>query len=113
MATGNRFQVIDKQTYLGQECENVYFYRQITGVTVAAPNLSAAFIDTLLPKIVYVQNHQVTHTEIVVNNVDSLADYIENGLTADNVGLVGGDGLPPYACWAFRLNRATRAVRNG
>lgn len=113
MTVGNRFQIIDHQTFLGQEVVNVYFYRQTAGLTEAAADLADLYVSTILPELVNIQSTQVTHTQIVCNNVDNLSDYVELPLTVDNTGLESGEALPPYACYAFRFNRATRAVRNG
>lgn len=113
MAAGNRFMLTDVQNYLSQTVLNVYFYLQATGDVQAADGLAAAFQDTMLPLLVPLQNDELTHTSIQVINIDNADDWFTLPLTADNVGTSTSDGMPPYAVWAFRYNRTTRAVRNG
>lgn len=113
MAAGERYQLIDRQVYAGQECLNVYYYQQLVGEGVGADELIDAFVGSVIPLIINLQVNTLEHTEIAVINIDNDADYATRGLTEDNFGTLTGDGMPPYAAWAFRYNRTTRAVRNG
>lgn len=112
MAIGDLYRVIDHQSFDGQEVLNVYHYVQTDGAG-AADELLTAFNEDMIPSIRAVQNTSLTHTLLEAINLDNDADFGSMALTSSNAGTRAGESLPVFTCWAFRYNRATRAVRNG
>ena len=113
MALGDRYRLDDLQTYLSQGCLNIYFYKWISGSGGGAADLIAAWEDAMLDPITDIQVASLTHVAIQSINVDDVTDYGLDVPVTNNVGNNSGQGMPPFVCWAFRYNRATRAVRNG
>lgn len=112
MSLNDRFKVIDYQTYQGKEVTNVYWYQQISS-TGSAEKLVDAFIATMLPALLTIQNLGVEHYQVEALNFDNEADFHSEGLTTSNTGSRTGDGLPSFVAWGFKLNRPTRAIRSG
>lgn len=100
----------------GQECINVFYYKQITegGVSEGADALLPAFQSEVYPAIENIQCSIMFTVEILVENVVPSADNASVGFgpSAEPSERVG-QALPPYATWAFRLNRSTNASRHG
>ena len=105
------FQIIHKQTYLGQQIRNVYWYDDSPQPGDAA-DLADTFNTNVIPSIRDVQNDALTHIELEVNNVDDLTDFTIFDL-GGIAGTVTGTGAPPFIATQIKLVRATRAVRNG
>lgn len=113
MAVGNRYQLIDFQTYVGNDILNVYYYRQVAGTHTAAVELVDLFVSSVLPFITAVQHEAVTHISIGAKNLDVPTDFNLTPLVTGNVGQVTGQGLPPFVAWAFRLVRTQTDIHNG
>jgi len=113
MPSGDLYQLTDVQTYLGQQVLNVYYYKQIAEPSVGVSNIALvrAWEDFVMATIGPVQNEGLDHVGVRVINLDNPDDFL---LSPNSfAGTVSGDGMPPYVTFAFRLNRASRAVRNG
>lgn len=95
---------------------NVFYYKEI--VEDPTNNHSAALatqIDLNLdPVIRALQTNIVSTIAINVENIVPSADntYLSYAPNTRQ-GSAAGEALPPYAAWAFRLNRNNSAVRNG
>lgn len=105
--------VKDNQTYLDQNCLNVFFYECVAGGTADSEALASLIRDNIVNNLVDIQNEGVVHRNIYVENLDDYTDFFTLTLTTGNVGTISGQGLPPYAAWSFILERASRLVRNG
>jgi hypothetical protein len=90
---------------------NVYWYEQTDDDGVAG-DLAVAFQQFVEDYVCYVQSEIVGHVRLGVYNTNNPLDWYE--ITPAGVaGTRGGDCLPPFVNWQFRLNRANREVRNG
>lgn len=113
MAIGDLYEVKFRQTWgaAGKNLLNVFHYRQTFG-DGGAEELATATNFYLSSKIAMCLSTQVKILWWEIINLDNPADYGIFDVSA-NEGVIVGDALPPYVCFSFRLNRSTRAVRNG
>lgn len=113
MATGNLYTITDVQTLQSQQVLNVYVYKQLAepsaGTSIAS--LVNAFIEFVAYRVQNLQTAEVHHEGLYVINLDNPDEFALIPIADD--GNVSGETLPPFAAWAFRLNRTSRAVRNG
>lgn len=112
MAATNRFELILKTLYGSYECLNVFHYKQ-TGGTGGALELASAFDMQVLDDLAGILLTTVSFTEIAITNLDDPTDFTVYTPIGTTQGTRSGDGLPAFVAWGFRLNRATREVRNG
>lgn len=96
--------------------QNVFYYEQVfenPGATGAA-QLAVEFKAVVFPKILDVIHQQAHFAAFSVENVIPGGDNVfETYGTTDFVGVQGGECMPPYAAWAFRLSRVETDIRNG
>jgi hypothetical protein len=113
MATGDLYRVVDVQTLLGQQVLNVYFYKCIAAGS--APSLPTTLFglmyENILTDMFTVQSSQLTHNGGIITNEDNDDEFAT--VPTSDTGTISGDVMPPFVAWAIRLNRASRAVRNG
>jgi len=112
MATDDVFLVRDVQTFLGEQMMNTYTYKQRTG-SRGAEDLALAWIAGVLPAIQAIQNNGLVHDYVEVINYNDEGDFYVETLGSGFEGDVSGEPLPKFNAWGYRINRATRAVRNG
>lgn len=113
MPSGDLYEVKLHQTWGagGRPILNVFHYRQTVG-DGDAEQLITALNFYLSGKIAMATSIQLKLVTWEVINLDDPGDY-GFSTTNDNAGVIQGDALPAYVCFAFRLARNTRAVRNG
>jgi hypothetical protein len=112
VAIGDLYAVKDYQLYAANvNCLNVYYYKQTAGVG-GAEELVNAFLPVITDYICYIQSEIVGHTRLGAYNTDSELDWFET-IPVGAAGQRGGDALPPFVCYAFRLNRASTGSRHG
>lgn len=113
MAVGDLWRIIDRQLLSAQQCLNVYFYEEMTSPTEGTPAdaLTVAFIQSIEAVIKNFQSSSCLHFQYEVTNLDDPDQFgtFSNATT----GTVASEALPPFVAWAFRLDRASRLVRNG
>lgn len=108
---GDVYKVISKMTYLGQECVNIYHYMQ-GALGGDAAELADEFDDDVITTMLPVQHTGVVHEGVEVINLDDVADFAT--LNVNRAGTNAGIApMPSFVSWSFRLDRATRSVRNG
>lgn len=114
MAANDIYQVKFHQTFGtgGRALLNVFYYRQMVG-SGDASDFSAIFQFYMLPAIAACVSSQIKFTTIEIINLDNPADYDTQAASTTAGALASSDCLPAFVCWAFRLGRTTRAVRNG
>jgi hypothetical protein len=112
MASGNHFQLLDRQVMNDKAVFNAFHYLQTAG-SGGAEECARAYVDYVLPDMIVVQSTALEHLDIEVINLDNFADYFTLGLTADNVGTASGDYLPPFVTWTFKMTRVERGHHNG
>lgn len=115
LAQGNIIRVLDKQTYLGEQVLNVYFYRVVPAGTITIWDpIVDYFVDEVVPAVCGIQHAALTHTELFFENLTNGLDILSVPLTTGNVGLVSsGDASPPFVSYGFQLLRESRATRHG
>jgi len=115
MASGHRFELLDGQNYGagGTDSINPYFYVQDTGTGHGAQNLLNEWIATVLPKILAVQSGVMIHGIVACRNLDVPTDYASTVLAANNVGVRGGECLPPFVAWYLRYGRTRTDMNHG
>jgi len=114
MAVGDVYRVLDYQAMFGSQILNVYYYEQVAAFTpdiVESESFIQDWFTEMQPAILEVQNDIVTHPTITISSLASFTDFWS--ATNGGAGQVSGECLPPFVCWAIRLNRVSRIVRNG
>lgn len=117
MALNDKYRVIHSQRYspIGPVSMNVYYFEQtLPGDPEGAELLADLFDFYIVNALKTIQNVTVGNLQVEVQNIIPGPDYFIK--TYDPVTSIGqriGECLPPYAAWAFRLNRTTTASRNG
>jgi len=94
----------------GQDCLNIYYY-QATEAPGSALSLATEFEAVLLPAIKNIQDDSIVHVLLEVINLGDPADFLAQVLSG--TGNQSGTPLPSFVSMAFRLIRASRALRNG
>jgi len=112
MAVGDKFKLIDAQTFLGKNLYNVIHYEGMSG-TCNAADLAHAYETYVINEMIDVQSSDLVHAQVVVFNMTNVADYVDDVLTTANVGTIAGDNLPPYVALAFRFVRSERGHHHG
>lgn len=111
MALGDLYRLLYRtRSGEGIDCLNVFYYENLI-VGGSAATLNGAFVDELLPLILDVVN---VAQEVV--NMESINLYDETDFHVSIYASGGnrvGTYLPAFVGYAFRLNRASRALRNG
>lgn len=113
MTIGNRYELIDAQEFLQQDCLNVYFYRQITGAAGNAPDLTQAWVAAILPAVLAIQSTALNHVAVGTKNLDLPTDFDFAPVIPPAPGLVAGDPMPPFVAFAFRLHRMQTDIHHG
>lgn len=113
MASGSRYKLTLTQTLFEQTLQNVFFYEQFGGTLTRAQSLFDAFDLEVLTDLKTIQSDELTYDSIAIENVDDPSDFYIAAPVINGGGNQTGEVLPPYACYAFRYNRTTMAVRNG
>lgn len=114
---GDIIRITDRQTCLGQQVLNVYFYR-VNDITIITGDylgmFAASFVDIVLDEVRNLQHEDLTHDELFLENLSNGVDiqtYTEGFPLTGNQ--TGGDIMPPYVSWGFQLLREERNTRNG
>lgn len=106
-------QITPTITYAETVTQNVWHYRFDNTVLPIPPYSDIA---SRWHTEVYTPTVGVISTGVVLTNIQIL--NLTNGLDEFNSpvsddGAVGGDPMPAFVAWAFRLNRATKLTRHG
>jgi hypothetical protein len=116
-ALGDLIQIIDNQTYLGEDLMNVYYFRWFSAPSVDNTVYTAllnSFDEIVIDKVIQAQNEYVTHTTLSIRNLSNNLDYAEMTIAKD--GLLDVDPantLQSYVTLGFQLIRDSLATRNG
>ena len=113
MPIGDRYELLDGQRFLAQDVINAYFYKATAGPSPSAGDLVTQWIFYVLPKILPLQSTLLVHQIIAARNLDNPLDFFATPLIAGNVGTSGGQAMPPFVAWAFRLLRTRTDVHHG
>jgi len=111
-AIGTVYQIVDTAEMAGQKVLNVYFYKVTSSVLGAdASDVTAAFIDQMLPLIVDCQCDDLVHTSIIATNLFDEADRNEALISVP--GTNGTASMGTFEAFGYRLSGDNAAVRGG
>lgn len=112
-ATGDVFQLIDRQTVRGQEVLNVYFYQQAAATAGnGAEQLVTSWIDQMLPSVLLFQATDVLHSSVEAKNLFNESEaYTE--LISEPGGSGSSDLMTTFNAVGFQLIGDNAAVRDG
>lgn len=115
MAVGQTYVLEDFQSMpnASNPIINRYYYQQVGGDALGAPDLRQAFMLQVLPEILDIQTVHITHTFMRIWTPDNVADFLETPYPAGLVGQAPGETLPAFVTATFRLHRPFRSFGNG
>lgn len=109
---GKLFQVIDKQSYFGQGLENVYWYYTPQNATTSL-QMATAFNSQVVANLRNLQSNNLNHDSIYVKEWIGGTDIIDATQTGATAGTQGGDSLPPFLSFGFKLSPLSGNFRQG
>lgn len=114
---GDLIQLIDNQSYLGQQVLNVYYYRVTATLGLADPylaDLDSYWGDNVLDPIIQVQADSLAHNSREWRNISNGVDLFVNSDVVNGANSVADTSLlPSYVSLGFLLQRESLATRNG
>ena len=116
-SNGDLIQVIDYQTYLGQQMLNVYYWR-VTALAGLADGyleeFGVWFNNNILPKVCQVQVPGVQHLNRDWRNLSNGVDlYVDGEVVPGQNPAPEANWLPSFVSLGFLLQRESLATRNG
>jgi len=110
---GDVLQLIDQQTFLGQQLLNVYFYEVAeSDPDVTLEMIAQQFELDVIPLVKMMQSEVLMHTSILISNLTNGIDIWE-----EPVNVAGyddtNDPLASFYSFGFRLVRSTALTRHG
>lgn len=112
------FTLVQKYGVLADQMLNVFHY-EITAASGPEPllavgdDLATQWVTQFAPLWAAVTSTGVSITGWVIQNLDDPDDFASGSFPTPLTGDVAGDSMPPFVAWGFKLNRTTRATRNG
>lgn len=117
VSTGDLLQIIDKQTYLGQEILNVYYYRWFSVPSVdntVYEELVTDFGNVIIGEVKELQGELLVHTSIQLKNLSNNVDFYEKPINVTGQrAQTNVTALPSYVSVGFKLIRDSLVTRNG
>lgn len=110
-ASGDLIELVHEQTYLGQNCNNVYYFVAVASTTLTT--LTSWFEANVVPKVKAVQVDLVTHVNLRVRNVFVPSETYEEPLTGTGAIVSNLVELPAYMAYTIRLDHENGNVRPG
>jgi len=114
---GDLIQLVDNQSYLGQQVLNVYYYRVTATLGLADPylaDLDSYWEDNVLDPIIQVQVDALAHNSREWRNVSNGTDLFVNSTVVNGANdVTDATLLPSYVSLGFLLQRESLATRNG
>lgn len=117
VALGDLLQIIDHQTYLGEDLMNVYYYRYFSAPSVDNAiygELLDDFQEVVVARIIPAQVVELVHTTTEIKNLSNGVDFavLESGVTGQAPGGTG-NGEPSFVTLSFAMLRDSLVTRNG
>src|SRR5215204_2878545 len=117
VGTGDLLQIIDEQTYLGEQILNVYYYRYFSAPTVDNEIYQALLDDfqgVIVGNAVQLQNTLLEHVNLTIKNLSNLVDFAVKPISEFGERSAFESGaLPSYVSLGFTLYRDSLVTRNG
>lgn len=110
--TGDIVELVHEQTYLGQNVNNVYYFRA-TGAAPSLSTLTSWFETNIVQNTKDIQNDLVTHVNLRVRNLFNVAEAVEEPLTGTGANLSGTEEQPSFLAVSIRLDHVNAAIRPG
>lgn len=114
---GDLLQLVDNQSYLGQQVLNVYYYRVTAALGIADPYLNLLndyWEEHVLAPILAVQVDALTHNSREWRNLSNNTDlFSANEVIPGNVSVSDAVSMPSFASLGFLLRRESLVTRNG
>lgn len=110
--TGDVIELVHEQTYLGQVCNNVYYFQSVDGSGSLA-TLATWFETNVVPDIKGFQADILTHVNLRLRNLFDDGETYEEPLTGTGTQAVTTTELPSFQAWAVRFDHGTGNLRPG
>lgn len=114
---GDLIQLIDNQSYLGQQVLNVYYYRFILALGSEdgyLELLNSEWEADVLPKITQIQNDALLHNSREWRNLSNNVDLFVDGTVVPGVNAAADTAREPsFVSAGFLLRRESLVTRNG
>lgn len=114
---GDLLQLVDNQSYLGQQILNVYYYRVLSPLGLSdgyLADLNGAWEEGILNPILDLQTAALTHNSREWRNLTNGADLFVNSTVIPGANPGTDSGLTPsFTSLGFLLQRESLATRNG
>lgn len=116
-ALGDLLQLVDTQSYLGQQVLNVYYYR-VVAITGLGDNyleaLNGYWEEGILSKVTNLQVDDLLHTSREWRNMSNGSDLYANNTVVPGGNVVTDSALTPsFVSAGFLLRRESLVTRNG
>lgn len=110
---GDIYKLVTTFSYLGQVCQNRYYYKQISlEEDNEAEDVQNAWLLGVYPAMKAVQADDAVLFQIYTINLMNPVDFIESPITGAT-GDLTGPPMPPFVTWTYKLNRNDRTFRPG
>lgn len=110
------YELVCEQTFQGQKCLNVYFYRTgaiyVNTLPTNAQVLVDGFVEQILPDIISAQSDQIVYNVVRARNLYDPVDSYTRALSEPGY-VASSDFESTFDALAFTLQGETRAVRTG
>jgi hypothetical protein len=112
MALGDIYRCVFSQILEAQQIQGIYYYFVLNeAVPSSAADVANIFSTGVVPAMNNIQSAAVSNEQVYVTNIMSLDDLAT--LAIAGVGAIAGGHEATILAWKFRLNRNSRASRNG
>lgn len=116
-ANGDLIQLVDNQSYLGQQCLNVYYYRIIALLGVDGgylEDMNDWFETNVLGPVRALQVTSISHVSREWRNLSNGTDlFVDGSVVTGTQSASEEELLPSYVSLGFMLQRESLATRNG
>jgi len=103
-----------KGVYLGQQCQNVFFYQaNFGGVNSPYATWLQGFRESVIDKVRVVQSTSYAWTETDVENLTNGLDFATEVYNPQILGAKSGDPTPSFEAANIQLKRSTKLTRHG
>lgn len=112
---GDLIRVTDFQTYLGETCLNVYYYRIIEDTPLGADyleELAEGFLDNVLEPVTAIQGPTCIHTQREWRNLSNGVDFFVDSEAIPGE-FDGDNAINSFTSLGFMLIRSDLLTRNG
>lgn len=110
-AIGDVVELVHEQTYLGQNVNNVYYFRAVNAVALAT--LTTWFETNVVPQVKANQVDLVNHINLRCRNLFNDVETYEEPLTGVGAIASGVTEMPAFMAYTIRLDHDNGTLRPG